>query len=441
MSMDKQIWLVSVDMGYGHQRAAYPLRGLACERIITANGDKVVGPREKAYWENVQRFYEGVSRARELPLVGQSIWRAYDRLQRIAELYPSRDLSRATHNVRHLDWLLRRGLGRGVAEYARTRDIPFVSTFFVPALAAARAGLPRIFCIVTDVDINRIWVARDPARSPIVYLCPSDVGRRRLLQYGVPPERVLETGFPLPDENVATLREDLARRLARLDPQRTFHTRFGETLARELGPPQSSDGPLTITYCVGGAGAQRTVAADILAGLAPALREGRIRLNLVAGTRLEVRDFFLATVEALGLHACLETSIHILVSLDKRSHFEQLNERLRTTDVLWTKPSELVFYAGLGLPILMTPPLGAHEERNRDWILRMGAGFPQENPRFTSEWLGDWLAKGMLAEAAFNGYLKAPRHGTENIRRVIFADDPTRLDLPRQPDARPLNSL
>jgi hypothetical protein len=252
---------------------------------------------------------------------------------------------------------------------------------------------------------------------------------------------VLETGFPLPDENVATLREDLARRLARLDPQRTFHTRFGETLARELGPPQSSDGPLTITYCVGGAGAQRTVAADILAGLAPALREGRIRLNLVAGTRLEVRDFFLATVEALGLHACLETSIHILVSLDKRSHFEQLNERLRTTDVLWTKPSELVFYAGLGLPILMTPPLGAHEERNRDWILRMGAGFPQENPRFTSEWLGDWLAKGMLAEAAFNGYLKAPRHGTENIRRVIFADDPTRLDLPRQPDARPLNSL
>jgi hypothetical protein len=31
-----QAWVVAVDMGYGHQRAAYPFRDIACEGIITA---------------------------------------------------------------------------------------------------------------------------------------------------------------------------------------------------------------------------------------------------------------------------------------------------------------------------------------------------------------------------------------------------------------------
>jgi len=35
----------------------------------------------------------------------------------------------------------------------------------------------------------------------------------------------------------------------------------------------------------------------------------------------------------------------------------------------------------------------------------------------------------MLAEAVFDAYVKAPRHGTENIRRVIFADDPSDVEL------------
>ncbi len=32
-----QAWVVAVDMGYGHQRAAYPFRDIAYEGIITAN--------------------------------------------------------------------------------------------------------------------------------------------------------------------------------------------------------------------------------------------------------------------------------------------------------------------------------------------------------------------------------------------------------------------
>jgi hypothetical protein len=43
-----EAWIVSVDMGYGHQRAAYPFRDIAFERIITANTDACVSPKERA---------------------------------------------------------------------------------------------------------------------------------------------------------------------------------------------------------------------------------------------------------------------------------------------------------------------------------------------------------------------------------------------------------
>lgn len=428
-SPGQQAWLVSVDMGYGHQRAAFPLRGMACERIITANSDRVVAADEMRQWRRVRAFYEGVSRLSGLPLAGPPLWRAYDRLQRIAGLYPLRDQSRPTANVLYLDWLLRRGFARSVVEYARSRDLPFVSTFFVPALAAAKAGLRRVYCIVTDVDINRIWVARDPAASAVVYLAPTDITCLRLLQYGVPRANVHLTGFPLPEENVQTAPADLRRRIARLDPKHAFRARYGDAVARHLGQGEEAGGPVVVTYAVGGAGAQREIAADILGGLAQDLRSGRFHLNLIAGTRLDVRDDFMRMVRAHGLDGELGRSVRVHCWLDMHSHFAGFNACLRETDILWTKPSEQVFGAALGVPLVLTPSLGAHEVTNRDWILRMGAGFVQEDPRYASQWLAHWLDRGMLAEAAFDGYSKAPRHGTENVRRVVFAEDPSQAGL------------
>ena len=37
--------------------------------------------------------------------------------------------------------------------------------------------------------------------------------------------------------------------------------------------------------------------------------------------------------------------------------------------MLWTKPSEMTFYAALGIPLILAPPLGAHERYNRRWAL------------------------------------------------------------------------
>ncbi|HTY08455.1 MAG TPA: hypothetical protein VMF29_04760, partial [Candidatus Edwardsbacteria bacterium] len=66
----KRAWVVSVDMGYGHQRAAYPLNEIANERIITANNDQMVSERERRIWYWTRIGYETVSRLKSIPGIG-----------------------------------------------------------------------------------------------------------------------------------------------------------------------------------------------------------------------------------------------------------------------------------------------------------------------------------------------------------------------------------
>ena len=60
-----QAWVVAVDMGYGHQRAAYPFRDIAYEGIITANTGAIVDPAERRRWMVLQSVYEGISRVKD----------------------------------------------------------------------------------------------------------------------------------------------------------------------------------------------------------------------------------------------------------------------------------------------------------------------------------------------------------------------------------------
>ena len=79
MAEKKRVWVISVDMGYGHQRAAYPLKDIAHERIITANNDKIISEKEKKIWENFTRGYELVSRLKELRFIGKIVFAFYDK--------------------------------------------------------------------------------------------------------------------------------------------------------------------------------------------------------------------------------------------------------------------------------------------------------------------------------------------------------------------------
>ena len=160
-----------------------------------------------------------------------------------------------------------------------------------------------------------------------------------------------------------------------------------------------------------------------------------MRLNLVAGVRQDVRDYFIKVIGGLGLEEELGKSVRVLFTATKDEYFPTFNALMRETDVLWTKPSELCFYAGLGIPIVMAPPLGAHEERNAALLVQAGAGQFQEPPRAAAEWLSDWTRNGLLAMCSFNGYMHVPNRGTENIKRVLFAPDRSRVELEAVPPA------
>jgi hypothetical protein len=417
-------------MGYGHQRAAYPFRKIAIDGIVTANSAPVVSHRERRQWFRFRATYESVSRLSGLPLVGKWFWRLYDRFQRIAKRYPMRDLSSPTMTTSMLGRVLGNGFGSSVVLHAQKHPpVPFLTSFFVPALAADKAGIEKVFCLITDTDCHRVWVANKPRESRIIYCAPTLASRRRLLAYGVPETNVHLTGFPLPEENTDHVRTDLRSRLERLDPQRVFYPRLREVIIREVGELGRPTGTPTITFAVGGAGAQKEVAAQILKSASSFIKDGQLKLNLIAGIRPEVANYFRRQIAALSLENYVDRGVRILFAPNMTEYFRVFNLWLRDTDILWTKPSELVFYAALGIPLVMTEPLGAHEELNRDWIREMGAGFNQEDPRYAGEWLTEWASCGMLAQAAFDGFLKAPRHGTSNVRRLMFAPDRHAVEL------------
>src|SRR5512137_2328871 len=178
--------VVAVDMGYGHLRAARPIARALGVEITLVDRPPLAGPEERRVWDRVRTAYEWTSRVSQLPYVGRPFRWALDSVTDIPHLHPYRDLSAPTRGVSTLDRLVRRELGKGLVARMRQTQAPLVTTFYSPAIAADAAGLNNVYCVVTDSDINRVWVPLDPPRTSIRYLAPSPRVVRRLRSYGVP---------------------------------------------------------------------------------------------------------------------------------------------------------------------------------------------------------------------------------------------------------------
>ena len=424
-----KIWLVTVDMGYGHQRASYPLRNIAYRGLINANNYSGIPKKDREIWQNQRRLYEAISRFKSFPVLGNWIFEIFDRIQEIPKFYPKRDLSRpslqilsASHLIKHNHW------GRHLIEKLSKNPLPFVTSFFATAIMAEIHNYPgEIYCVICDADISRAWVAAEPSESRIKYFAPNTRVAERLQLYGVPKSRVFLTGFPLPDENLGypdfkILREDLKQRLLNLDPNHKYIDKYKETLLKNLkikNFPKKSNHPLTITFAVGGAGAQRELGAEIIKQLSSKIKNKKLKLNLIAGVHHNVNKYFLEAVKKNHLKNNLGAEVEILFERNKETYFKKFNQLLRKTDILWTKPSELSFYSALGLPIIIAPPIGSQEEFNRRWLINLGAGINQEDPRYVAQWLDDAIKSGWLAEASSQGFLEAPRMGIYNIKKIL----------------------
>jgi hypothetical protein len=421
--------VVAVEMGYGHLRAATPLAEGLGTAVVHVDRPPVVAPGEEKLWGRVRRAYEVVSRLSQVPVVGAPLRLLLDGITDIPRLHPYRDLSAPTRSVITLERLIRRNLGAGLVARLRETGAPLLTTFYSPAIVADRAGHERIFCVVTDSDINRIWVPAEPEQTRIQYLVPTRRAARRLRAYGVPEARITFTGFPLPQQllggpGLPALKRNLAARLVRLDPSGEFRREMPEELATFLGvplPAEEAGRPPLLTFAVGGAGAQAAMAREFLPGFRPLLDAGRIRIALVAGVRPEVEARFREAIQAARLEGHLGGALEVLRAPDFAGYYAQFNALLARTDALWTKPSELTFYAALGVPLISAPPVGVHERYNRRWAREGGAALKQRDPRFAAEWFSDWLADGLLASAAWAGYMRLPKFGTYRILEAVAA--------------------
>jgi len=424
--------VVAVMMGMGHLRAAYPLRHFSREGVMIY-GSKLTAPEsEYRIWNKIRTSYYFISRAGEMPVIGDFLLRLMVWLQRIEPYYPRRDHSRPNFAVQYLDRLInRRGLCRALITQIHQTHLPVIHTYFATAIAADR-WLDKEdinYLLICDSDFNRVWAPKDPRQSNLRYLAPCTQVKRRLISYGVPEKNIFLTGFPLPRENIGSetgleiLKEDLFNRLVRLDPKGRFFQIHQKSVPYLLGReaiPAARDQCFTVTFAVGGAGAQTEHAFAILLSLSQAIGEGRVRFILSVGIQKRIFEKVLNRVNRMGLYGMLDNGLAILFDADPQKYLDKFNVCLRRTDVLWTKPSELVFYSGLGLPIVMAPSIGTHEELNKRWLQEIHAGIEESGPaKYCHEWLFDLRETGRLAEAAWDGFLKVRKLGTFKIERLI----------------------
>lgn len=425
MGAEVRAWVAAANMGLGHKRAVQPLVGIAEGGVIVVNSPEVAAPDEQKLWDQLLSVYERLSRAKSVPVIGNALFGIMDYFQQIKPAYPRVDLSRPTVQTRWNEKMLDRGVCKGMIDRINTKPLPLVTSYFTAAIAADRAGYGRVYCIICDADINRVWVASEPKKSRIEYLVPCGSAMRRLKQYGVPDERIFMTGFPLPlellgDRDLGTLKADLGQRLRHLDPTNRFWPLHDKSVEHFLGAANcepKGGRPLTIAFCVGGAGAQKEIGALALGSLKPRIQAGELRMNLVCGVRAEVRAYFEGVVRELGLEG--SPGVSVIGGKGDADYFDSFNKSLHETDIIWTKPSEMSFYVGLGIPIIMAPTVGSQEVFNRRWLEEIQAGIPQDDPRYAAEWIYELLEQGRFAESAWSGFLKARKYGTYKIHELV----------------------
>ena len=433
-------WVVDVNMGYGHQRTAFPLKHLAPGgKVINANNYRGIPKKDRKIWERSRRGYEFISRSKRVPLIGELIFSIYDKFQKIARFYPKRDLSKPNFSLKQIYSLIEKGWGRdlilrlssGQVKKLKKKPLPLITTFFIPAfMAEVHDYQGKIFCVVCDTDISRTWAPLNPKRSKIKYFAPNQRVVERLKLYGVKERNIFLTGYPLPKENIGSeklagglkiLKKDTAYRILNLDPENKYRQRYSSLIKKYVGAlPKKSNHPLTVMFAVGGAGAQKEIGIKIAESLAEKIKTGEVKIILVAGIKEKVKNYFLRHLGRLGLKKNLKKGIEIIFEKNIKSYFEKFNKALRKTDILWTKPSELSFFTGLGLPIIVAPPIGSQEYFNKQWLLRLGSAIPQENPSHTDQWLFDFLKSGWFAEGAMQGLIEAEKLGTYNVEILCF---------------------
>ncbi len=396
-------WLLSAVMGLGHDRAAWPLRSHAQNASWISIGLSDTSSRlERGFQSLTRGFYEGLSRWREHSRIGAAAFSQYDRmLQRFPALAEQPDQRRPVAANHIQNGLLRLGYSMETMTRIRGSGLPVISTFYMGSLAAERHTDLPVYSLICDVEFSRAWVPSRPKGSRIEYLAPTARSAERLMAYGVSGSRVHVTGFPLPLENVGDRNRDIL-----LEDWRRR--------ARRLADPTC---PLTLLFCIGGAGVQASAARSLLDRMGDAIDAGSVRLWISAGVSTLAAERIRPALRPEWLESDRVRLIH---EHDKPAYFQQFSQALHETDLVITKPSEMVFYAGLGLPILLTDPVGYHESLNAAWLLETGAG-DRLPPDFDLDRIREMQSDGRLLDWGCRGLQTGLGESTHRILDLVAA--------------------
>ncbi len=388
--------VAAIEMGYGHLRPAAALAERLGTTVMQIDAPPLGDARDREFWTRSRRLYEPLTRFSQLPGFGPPLRALLEAVTAIPPPWPSRDLSAPSAGTKWMLKAARDGVGQALARHLRETGAPLIATFYAAPILAELHGARGLHCLITDSDVNRVWAPPHPERSAIVYFAPADRARRRMESYGVPRSRIRVTGYPLPDSLVGS---DQAAATA------NFRARM-ERLEGRAVPP-------LVVFAIGGAGAQVPLARSVIAGARRQILDGSLRFAFVAGTRPEVANALRAALSAAGLAS--HPGVELLAEPDVFACFARFDALLARADALWSKPSELTFFAALGLPFVAAPPVGVHEHWNLRWAADRGAALVQHDPSAAGEWLLEWLHDGALAAAADAGMRHLPRMGLYEI--------------------------
>jgi hypothetical protein len=401
----KQVLLATAEMGNGHLRALHPFTEIPEYRLIVLGQTDSSKSREKSFWKFTLKLYEVVSRFKNFPLLG---WLAFGIMNNFLSI-PPRNKKVKRYRKTLSFWLLERfiemGLCQGLGnEISDNHPLVFTS-FYAPVIALSKRTDVMIYCQICDSDLSRVWVADAPGNSRTHYFVPCNRATERLLSYGVGIEKIHLTGFPFPDELVGGIHQEIAKR--------NYQKRM---ILFENPKIISSEFPLKMAYVVGGAGAYSDIGIKIALSLSKEIISGTVVLSLVTGIKNKVILDYRKLKEQFFPNC---DNIQIVEASNHFEYFQKFSKVVSSIHLLWTKPSELVFYSALGIPIIMTSPLGPQETANREWILENKFGVDQKKPKSTNSWLLEMLDKGTFSKIARQSWDNGIRTAFYRIPEII----------------------
>ncbi len=392
-------------MGFGHLRAAHNIASYSRQSYPAGSSPPILRVDRAPYlngidefvWKSSQSIHTYGSRDKEGKNKFFYSW--FESMMAIPEngTPPSLGPSKFIRLMQKL------GAGDELFKKLNGNDPPLLHTFYLPAMLSAYHGYKgKSFLLLCDTDFHRVWAPVDPKKYDLKYCVPIPSSADRLISYGVEKQKIFITGFPLPMLNTGgrdlrVVERDYDVRKTRLKNDSTL--------------------PLTIMFPFSGAGAYSNVLSDLVKSIHEDLKEGSFRLIVSCGNNTHA----LKSAENLFINYGIEELefAEIMFEEDIFAAFDKFNSALKSADVMITKPSEMVFYAALGIPLVFLPPIGAHEEKNRNYLFENNCAVNMVPASDFPRWLEKSRHRGLLLELAENGFTNLPKNGSVAIDELV----------------------